>query len=131
MGRATSAGGRWVYTLYANPSGYPFVHALDAANGTAHCIGLPWTGKQDALWKLRMSLRDGGRTLDLRWPSGRPYLAVAVGSWRISRPSRNVEGFPWWIVAVAIGAGAALVAGGFALRGSRRRVARAVPSPSA
>jgi hypothetical protein len=131
VGRATSAGGRWVYTLYQNPGGYPFVHALDAVNGTAHCIGLPWTGKQDALWKLRLSLRDGGRTLDLRWPGGRPYLAVAVGSWRISHPVEKSAGFPWWILAVAVGGGAALVAGGLALRGSRRRLAGPLPSPSA
>jgi hypothetical protein len=131
VARETSADGRWVYTLYQNPGGYPFVHALDAVNGTAHCIGLPWTGKQDALWKLRMSLRDGGRTLSLHWRSGRPYLAVAVGSWRISHPSQKGAGFPWWILAAAVGGGAVLVAGGFALRGSRRRVASAVPSPSA
>jgi hypothetical protein len=131
VNRTTSAGGRWVYTLYQNPTGYPFVHALDTVTGTAHCIGVPWTGKQDALWKMRMSLRDGGRTLSLRWPSGRPYLAVAVGTWRISHPSPNAPAFPWWILAVAIGGAGLLVAGGYVFRGSRRRVGRAMPSPSA
>ena len=29
MTRTTSAGGRWVYTLYQKPSGKPFIHALD------------------------------------------------------------------------------------------------------
>ena len=46
MTRATSADGRWVYTLYSRPGGYPFVHALDTVNGVAHCIGLPWRGDQ-------------------------------------------------------------------------------------
>ena len=31
--RATTADGRWVYTLYSNPGGYPFVHALDTVRG--------------------------------------------------------------------------------------------------
>src|SRR5439155_2621416 len=44
--RATSADGRWVYTLYQRPGGYPFIHALDTVNGVAHCTGLPWTGDQ-------------------------------------------------------------------------------------
>jgi hypothetical protein len=42
VARATSAGGRWVYTLYQQGTNYPFVHALDAAHKTAVCIGLPW-----------------------------------------------------------------------------------------
>ena len=46
--RRTSPGGRWVYTLYDNPGGYPFVHALDTVRGVAHCVGLPWTGAEAA-----------------------------------------------------------------------------------
>src|SRR5581483_6717695 len=42
IARATSAGGRWVYTLYQNPDNYPFVHALDTMSRTVVCIGLPW-----------------------------------------------------------------------------------------
>ena len=34
--RTTSEDGRWVYTLYTNPGGYPFVHALDTVRGVAH-----------------------------------------------------------------------------------------------
>ena len=37
--RTASKDGRWVYTMYANPNGYPFVHALDTVNGVAHCVG--------------------------------------------------------------------------------------------
>ncbi|HEY3922176.1 MAG TPA: hypothetical protein VGL76_08690 [Gaiellaceae bacterium] len=46
--RATSPGGRWVYTLYSNPDNYPFVHALDTVKRTAVCIGIPlnWTTNQ-------------------------------------------------------------------------------------
>jgi hypothetical protein len=38
--RATSANGRWAYTLYDGAGGTPFVHALDTRNGTAHCVDL-------------------------------------------------------------------------------------------
>src|SRR5437764_1418047 len=105
----TSAGRRWAYTLYSRPGGYPFVHALDTLRGVAHCIGLPFQGNQDALWRLRMSVRDGGRTLALDWRSGRPYLAVATGTWRISHPAPAAAaatraGFPWWILGAVGGA---------------------------
>ena len=108
--RATSAGGRWVYTLYMNPGGYPFVHALDTVRGEAHCIGIPWKGKQDTLWKMRLHLGDGGHTLRLDRPSGQTYVAIAAGTWRISHPGAPSGGgsFPWWIVGVA--GGAALLA---------------------
>ncbi|TML58965.1 MAG: hypothetical protein E6G22_13625 [Actinobacteria bacterium] len=111
--RATSADGRWIYTLYMRPSGYPFVHALDAVRGVAHCVGIPWHGNQNVLWRLRLSVRDGGRALTLRWPSGREYLAIARDTWRISHPgaaarSGSGSGFPWWILGVA-GGGALLL----------------------
>jgi hypothetical protein len=112
--RATSADGRWAYTLYARPGGTPFVHALDTVRGVAHCIGIPWrSASQNALWRLRLAVRDGGRTLSLRFRSGREYLAIAQGSWRISHPaaaSRPSSAFPWWILGVA-GVGALLVFG--------------------
>jgi hypothetical protein len=128
--RVTSTDGRWVYTLYSRPDGYPFVHALDTVRGVAHCIGIPWHGKQNALWQLRMSLRDGGRTLSLHWRNGREYLAVARGTWRISHPAKAARaagsgsgsGFPWW--ALGLGAGLLLVAAaGLRSYGLRARAA--------
>jgi hypothetical protein len=123
IARATSAGGRWVYTLYQNPGGYPFVHALDTVLGVAHCIGLPWKYSQNNLWHLRMSVGDAGRTLSIHWRSGRPYLAVATGTWRISHPgvqrpaSPSASAFPWWIVGIGL---ALLVVGSVAVLGRRR-----------
>jgi hypothetical protein len=106
VSRATSEGGRWVYTLYTNPGGYPFVHALDTVRSQAHCIGVPWKGKQDAVWKLRLRLADSGRTLRLDRASGRPYLTIATGTWRISYPAAarrsSTAGFPWWIAGVGV-----------------------------
>jgi hypothetical protein len=122
--RTTSADGRWVYTFYDNPGGYPFVHALDTVQGVAHCIGIPWKGSENNLFHLRMSVRDGGRTLSIHWRSGRSYLAVATGTWRISHPGVHrsaapASSFPWWIV----GTGLALVALAAVAVLGRRRIA--------
>src|SRR5439155_1061114 len=55
--RATSPDGRWVYTLYANPGGYRFVHGLDTVRGVAHCFGLPWTSVyQNAIFDTKLAL---------------------------------------------------------------------------
>jgi hypothetical protein len=101
--RATSADGRWVYTLFMRPGGYPFIHALDAVNGTAHCIGLPWhAGDQGALATMGMTLANGESALALNWKSGRPWLTVNTGTWRIThvRPG----GFPWGWTLGGVGA---------------------------
>ena len=112
--RTTSADGRWVYTLYQKTSGEPFVHALDTVTATAHCIDLP---ENDGLYNAVLSLRDGGRTLALHWRSGRPWLNVALGTWRVSYPS---SGSPWAWIGAGIGGGLALLAAGALLLRRRR-----------
>jgi len=114
MTRTTSADGRWVYTLYQKPSGEPFVHALDTIGAAAYCIDLPRT---PGLYNIVLSLRNGDRTLAAQWRSGRPWLRVAVGSWRISYPS---AGFPWAWTGAGIGAVVALLAAGALLLRRRR-----------
>jgi hypothetical protein len=59
MKRLVSADGRWVYTLYRQDGGYPFVHALDAIDRSAVCIGIPWQGNQDPLGEARLVLAGG------------------------------------------------------------------------
>ena len=101
--RATSAGGRWVYTLYTRPGGTPFVHALDTVHGVAHCVGIPWAGDQYSLSTLRLVLRDGGRTLVLERRSGRPYLSIATATWRISRPAPHAgTNLQWWLLGAGL-----------------------------
>ena len=102
MTRATSFDGRWVYTLYQNPRGYPFVHALDTVRAQAHCIGIPWHGSQDALPNVRLSLSGDGQRLTLNWRSGRRLLAVDTRTFRIAYPAR-AHRFPWWIVGLSAG----------------------------
>ncbi|HEY2543213.1 MAG TPA: hypothetical protein VGH92_09190, partial [Gaiellaceae bacterium] len=88
---------RWVYTLYSNPSGYPFIHALDTVRGVAHCVGIPMA-KQGGIYNLELALR--GNRLAVHWRSGRPFLNVNTTTWRVS-PAR-AGAFPWWTVGVAV-----------------------------
>jgi hypothetical protein len=83
VSRTTSTDGRWVYTLYANPGGYAFVHALDTVNRSAHCVGVPWKGDENRQWDMRLGLRDDG-TLGINWQSGAPYVAIDLASWKIN-----------------------------------------------
>ncbi len=102
MARTTSPGGRFVYTLYENVGGYPFVHALDTVRGVAHCVGLPWTGEQTSIGAMRLTLRNGGRTLALAVPPGRssagaPSFAVDTRTFAVSQPvTATPHSFPWW-----------------------------------
>ena len=79
--RATSADGRWVYTLYQNPGGYPFVHALDTVKGVAHCVGIPWPAtdpNQLAVNNMRLSI--AGQKLKVG-----AYATIDRKTWRVKR----------------------------------------------
>jgi hypothetical protein len=65
VSRATSRVGNWVYTLYMRQAGEPFVHALNAANRTAFCIDVPWTGSEQNVWKLRLRLDEAAQRLEV------------------------------------------------------------------
>jgi hypothetical protein len=84
--RATTANGRWAYTLYANPGGFPFVHALDTVRGVAHCVGVPWpqSDNQGRLFNFKLSLR--GNMLVIKEGSGSTYRVVNTTSWHVSKP---------------------------------------------
>jgi len=102
--RATSARGRFVYTLYQNPGGYPFVHALDTVRGVAHCIGLPWTGEQTIFSTMKLTLADRGGTLRIAVPwtgSGAPptlpSFRIDTQTYRLLPAPATPKGhFPWW-----------------------------------
>jgi hypothetical protein len=82
--RASTPEGRWAYTLYANPGGFPFIHALDTVRGVAHCIGLPWTATdQNAVYNFRLALK--GSSIVVQWQDGRTWRRVDTTSWRISK----------------------------------------------
>lgn len=115
--RTTSVDGRWVYTLYMNNGGTPFIHALDTVKGVAHCIGIPWgTTDQGGLGNVVLTLHN--KRLAVHWRSGRNWLNVDTASWRIS--SAAGSGFPWrWI---GLGLGVLAAAGSLLLLLRRRRI---------
>jgi hypothetical protein len=82
--RATSADGRWAYTLYARAKHEPFIHALDTANREAFCIGLPLSLSRDEQWQLRLKLRERSGLLAVRSPSG-ILATVDTESWEVER----------------------------------------------
>jgi hypothetical protein len=106
--RTTSPGGRWVYTLYDNYGGYPFIHALDTVRGVAHCIGLPWrsTNDQNGLMNVRLTLH--GSRLSVHWLSGRSWLTVDTHTWRVT-PASDGTRLPWVWVGIGAGVAAALL----------------------
>ena len=69
MARTASADGRWVYTLYSDPSVHSFVHALDTVGRAARCIDLPSTHGSDA-YVSEIELADGGNEVVVRSDQG-------------------------------------------------------------
>jgi len=121
--RTTSPGGRWVYTLYDDPGGYPFVHALDTVRGVAHCVGLPWTGAEGGVYNMRLLLRHRGRTLAVGFASGRRWMTIDTRTWRMSPDG---GGTAWRAPALAAAAGTLLLVAVTALLFRRRRARRRV-----
>jgi hypothetical protein len=80
--RFATADGRWVYTLYTNPSGYPFIHALDTVRGVAHCVGMDWQGSQNPLYHYRLAVSNS-RLLVLRG-DGSVYRTINRTTWAVS-----------------------------------------------
>ncbi len=126
VSRATSADGRWIYTLYQQADGFPFVHALDAVDGTAVCVGIPWKGNQNLLPSTMLKLDERAGTLTLQTRAGRPLFLVDTKSYWVSRPSVDRAGFPFAFVLGPLG-GAALLALGWVFR--RRLGLLGRPSP--
>jgi hypothetical protein len=134
MTRATGPGGRWVYTLYQNPGGYPFIHALDTVRGIAHCVGLPWTGDQSPLVNIVLTLGQDGKALAVHWNTGRPWLTVNTANWHLTHvavASPQPRGLLWrWAVAGVAGALLLALGLGLVAKRARLRVPRAAPSAS-
>ena len=81
--RTETANGRWVYTLYANPGGYPFVHALDTVRGVAHCVGFAWRGDYGPLFDYRMEVR--GDKLAILSNAGTLYRVIDRTTWAVRK----------------------------------------------
>ena len=80
--RVATFDGRWVYTLYTNPGGFPFVHALDTVRGVAHCVGMAWAGSQNPLYHYRLGI-NGSRLVVMRG-DGSVYRTIDRTTWAVS-----------------------------------------------
>jgi len=80
--RVATADGRWVYTLYTNPGGFPFVHALDTVRGVAHCVGMAWEGSQNPLYHYRLGIN--GSRLQVMRGDGSVYRSINRTTWAVS-----------------------------------------------
>ena len=82
--RASSADGRWAYTLYARRGHQPFVHALDTTGRKAYCIDLPLELGYDLQWTLRLKLYKQGRLLVVT-RGKETQASVHTATWRVSK----------------------------------------------
>jgi hypothetical protein len=110
--RTVSADGRWAYTLYANPEGEPFIHALDTERRTAACIDLDDLTTEDAS-DARLVLAGG--TLRVEGTAA-PLALVDTRTFAVRDPSAKVApvrrvassrddgggGVPWFVAFVAL-----------------------------
>jgi hypothetical protein len=88
--RTASGDARWIYTLYQQPGGYPFVHALDSVGRTAVCIGIPWRGKQDSVPTLHLRLDQRAPKLLVETRGGRALFAIDTHTYWVARvPTRH------------------------------------------
>jgi hypothetical protein len=121
--RVTSADGRFVYTLYQQQGGNPFVHALDATHGTAVCIGVPWKGNQNLLYRAHFLLDE--RSGSLTVADQGQEVRIDTADYQVSLPTHG-KGFP---VALAAGLGVAAAALAVIVLIALRRRLRNRPEP--
>jgi hypothetical protein len=137
VSRATSADGRWDYTLYIRPNDVPFIHALDTVAVRAVCVDLPGVNQAD-LGNATLHLGPGGSVLSID-AAGRTEATVDTANYAVTPGRQPVTGtlyprppthdrqptggggsssVPWAVLALLLVAGAAF---GIAAFGSRRR----------
>lgn len=79
VSRATSASGKWAYTLYSRAGGKPFIHALDTQDRVAICIDLDWKGDPNNLGAVQLVLSPDEQQLIVRdYTTGKALLTVAA-----------------------------------------------------
>ena len=132
--RATTADGRWAYTLYDGAGEDPFVHALDTVDGEAHCIDLATlSGRQD-LYDLRLDLGpgegglsvvDGAEKLTVIDTSNFEPLAAETASPQAA-PAEKSSSRGWLLALLAVPVAAA--GGVLLLRGRRYTWRSSAPS---
>jgi DNA-binding beta-propeller fold protein YncE len=123
--RATSADGRWAYTLYDGGGQHPFVHALDTVARTAACIDLDALAGRRDIYGLDLALDPGQKTLTVV-ARGQGLAAIDTRTFRVEQVTSRGESTGGELVRAPIlllALGASLVVGGSLLVRRRRRLA--------
>jgi hypothetical protein len=121
--RATTADGRWAYTLYDGAGKEPFVHALDTVNSEAHCIDLAMLAGRQNLYDLRLGLGEGDAGLAV-FDGARKVAAIdtstfePVGAKTAASVSHEASSRNW--AAIVLLSALALLATAAAIYGLRR-----------
>jgi hypothetical protein len=89
--RATSADGRWAYTLYDGGGKEPFIHALDTLEGRAVCIDLDAINS-NAAYHARLTVNPDGSELTVVDRKHGPRALVDTQTFEVSEPSELDEG---------------------------------------
>ena len=121
--RATSADGRWAYTLYDSAE-HPFVHAIDTSGRTAVCIDLD---DLPNAWGATLDLR--GPRLDVVGQAGRVLARIDTRTHRVVEPragraagaGAEDTGISWLLLAAPTAALLLLLAAAGTLALRRRR----------
>jgi hypothetical protein len=118
--RASSADGRWAYTLYDGNGEEPFLHALDTVRGRAVCVDLLQLEGRHDLFMARLRMEAGGRRLAvLSRPPGlersRQLLSVDTETFAVREATpvaiaSSDAGAPWLPIAIVAAALAAAMA---------------------
>jgi hypothetical protein len=90
ISRATSAGGRFAYTLYDGGGAHPFIHALDTSGRTARCIDLDGLPAGIQLWDLRLRMGKDGGNVAISY-RGRPLLELDTRTLAVGAPQAKAE----------------------------------------
>lgn len=83
--RASSADGRYLFTLYLGSGGGAMIHELDLVAGTARCVDLPGDGDFAAATTWALATDPDGRTLWALSPGYGRVVAVDVPGHRVRR----------------------------------------------
>ena len=89
VARATSADGRWVFTLYVQTDVHSFVHALDTVRRRAICIDLP--GGRRSLNAAALELAADGTELVATTDAGDAVAVIDTRTMRARSPSYRGE----------------------------------------
>jgi hypothetical protein len=133
--RLWTADGRWAYTLYANPDGHVFVHALDTAERTAACIDLEMLEGRNDVAEFELAFGPGGDELIVNDATGDAVAVIDASSFEASEPPATAAapepddaGAPLW----ALLTGGLVTIGVLAWLGVRARPRRRLgPEPTA